>query len=153
MVVNRTVAYARKIARARAEANMEAMVDINRMTSPVDVDKPSLRARERIVQHIYTGKAYIHALSGGGDTYIGDAGIPLRTTTISIPAEPSPYFESMPRVDDVITVTLCDYDPSLVGRVFQVVVLGGGGPIRSTRELVCTSWGDSNNWEQEPAGS
>jgi len=148
-VTNRSVLHARAVARRRAELNMNATIAITRMTSPVFIDQPSLLAKERTVQYIYTGKAYIHSLGGSGDTIIGDAGIPLRTTTISVPAEPLSYYESMPRVDDVIVVKACDYDPSLVGRAFQVVVLGGGGPIRATRELVCTSWGDSNNWEQQ----
>lgn len=143
------VAHARAIARRRAEANMDATVSITRMDSPPQYDSTTLLVTGRTAQPVYTGKAFIHALSGSGDTLIGDAGIPLRTTTISIPAETPTWTTKVPRVDDVVTVTACGYDPSLVGRVFQVVSTDGGNPIRGTRQLYCTSWGDSNNWEQE----
>lgn len=126
----------------------EVEILIKRMTSPANLDRTSLRVYEGVVAPVYQGGAYIHTVSGSGDTYIGDAGIPLRTTTISLPAEPVFFGDLQPRVDDVISILACVYDLSLVGRAFQVVGLGGGGAIRTSRELLCTSWGDSNNWEQ-----
>lgn len=143
------VAHARAIARRRAELNMDSTVVITRMDSPPVYDPTTLLVRSRTSQPVYTGKAFIHALGGNGDTMIGDAGIPLRTTTISIPAETPAWTTQVPRVDDTVTITSCDHDPSLVGRVFQVVSVDGGNPVRGTRALYCTSWGDSNNWEQE----
>lgn len=143
------VAHARAMARRRATMDMDTTVTITRMDSPPRYDSTTLLVTGRTALPVYTGKAFIHSLGGQGDTVIGDAGIPLRTTTISIPAETPAWTTLVPRVDDVVTVTSCEHDPSLVGRVFQVVSVDGGNPIRGTRALYCTTWGDSNNWEQE----
>lgn len=147
--MSRSVVHARAIARRRAELNMDCTVAITRMDSPPDYDPTTLMVQARTASPVYTGKAFIHALGGQGDTMIGDAGIPLRTTTISIPAATPEWTTQVPRVDDTVLVTVCDHDPGLVGRVFQVVSVDGGNPVRGTRQLYCTTWGDSNNWEQE----
>jgi hypothetical protein len=146
----RSIEHARAIARKRAEADMTAVaceIEITRMTSPPALDPTSLRVTEAVKQIVYQGKAFFHTLSGTGDTQVGDAGVSMRTTTISVPVELEPVWTT-PRVDDVISVTSYPADPTRIGRAYQVVGITDAGAIDSTRQLVCTTWTDSNAWEQ-----
>lgn len=145
----RSIEHARAIARKRALADMRESCEvvIYRMTSPPHLDPVSLRVLEGVNDEVYAGIAFFHTLSGQGDTYIGDAGIPIRTTTISVPVELLPVHR-VPRVDDVVKVTAYEADPVRVGWTYQVVGIADGGLIDSTRQLICTTWTDSNNWER-----
>ena len=92
---------------------------------------------------LYVGKARIANINEGNVILVGEADISTLTTNISIP-----WTAPLPHRDDVVVVSACPNDTSLVGMGFRVMNISGGGFIGGARTMNCVSLADSAQWSK-----
>lgn len=134
---------ARAIAQRRALSEMTTKIVVERMTAAPVLNPVSLVLEPVAALEVYSGVAFLHSLGGGGDVFVGEQPIPTRSTIISIPPD-----ATSPRPDDMVTITSCAEDAALVGLAFRIITVTGAGVYRSTRQLTCVTWSDSQMWER-----
>ena len=114
-------ARARAYVQRRAAAEMDVKVVVRRMSSDGVLDEASLVVVPVAQQTIYTGSAFLHSIGSGGEIMVGESPVPVRSTVISLPAS-----APAPRPDDVVTITACPEDATVVGLGFRVRSVEGG---------------------------
>lgn len=135
----RTQAYVRR----RVLADMTAVIRVLRVLNPA-LDPISLIMTSGTQEVIYSGRARIRAVSGGGSIIAGEEVIATSNTSISIP-----FDAALPRVDDVVLVDTFGSDIEQVTRAFLVRDVDGGGLLRAMRTMTCTAYQGSRWWDND----
>lgn len=112
--------------------NMTSEVEVWRKTAPV-FDTATGMLASKNDKLVYVGKARVHAVTGPLTMAVGDEPQYFSSTTISIPER----VETIPQVDDVVTITDCP-DDKAIGRSYRVTDVGVGGQMHSALAMSCT---------------
>lgn len=114
------------IARTFAERNMLAKVRIVRTADPVQSDENAIIVSPVPASLLYEGKARVYTVSGPSSDMSMDEPQAFSTSYISIPLPKELEAPVLTQVDDLIEVTE-HFDQMIVGRVFRVLDVDGGG--------------------------
>lgn len=131
---------------ARARKYLTKMV-VGQMTSTITIERPGRPTFNPTTglttgveaQAIWTGPARVYGTTGSL-TPLGDGVISLGQTNIAIPQD-----APLPKVDDIVTVTVSPDDTAMVGRNYRVVDVSEGGILSPSRTLTVTTV-EGNPW-------
>jgi len=139
----RTVsAWAKSYVRNSAEAQFDCTVRIFISSTPtLNTTTGAYTSVEGAT--IYTGPARIWSVDGGVLMNLGEGDYATMTTYCSIPWDATP----VPENDNQIVVTDSPGDPNLVGKVFRVMSVDGGGQMRATRRMQVTALTENRSWQ------
>lgn len=124
------IARATKVARTYAEGNMNSAVRITRPTEAV-FNRSTGVLDEPAEALVYAGKARITPLQGPVQLSIGDDPQFYSSCNVSVP------LTVMPQVDDIVQITASP-DPGVIGRVFRIEDVEGGGEMPVVRRVRAT---------------
>lgn len=139
----RTVStWAKSYVRGAAEAQFNCTVRIFPNGTPtLNATTGAYSAAEGV--ETYNGPARIWSADGGVTMNLGEGDYATTTTYCSIPWDATP----VPENDNQIEVMACPGDPNLVGKVFRVMSVDGGGQMRATRRMQVTALAKNRSWQ------
>lgn len=132
----------REYVRKRAQDHMGATVSIFRdatqsFNSTTGIVETPVRTA------YYTGIARVWTVDSGQVILAGEADITTANTNVSIP-----WGSAQPQKDDLVKINSNQADPTVVGKVFRVMNIDGGGLIGGTIRMSCTAFTDSAVWSE-----
>lgn len=133
--------YARRYVRSRAESHMNCTVTIY-SNSTNTFDSITGRVTSAYADLLYSGKARVYSIDGGGTTNVGEQMIATKSTYCSIP-----WDSSYIAVDSVVVINDMPGDPGNESTVWRVMAVDGGGLMRATRRLQVIAWTSGADWE------
>ena len=126
-----------------AESNMRSTVSVLRKPEPV-YDPASGRVASADPEVIYSGVARIAPVTGPLSYVLGDESQQFQQAMVSIPA----VTDDLPAVKDLVVVSAHPGDPTVVGRVFQVLDVEAGGQWLASRRLQVVGVQEAPYWSR-----
>lgn len=136
--------YAKRYLKDRVQSHMNCTVAITRLKRGAFNEVTGLYTAT-VGAEVYTGPARIWSSNAGTVFDSGGGELAMVTTYCSIPQDVVP----VPDKDDQIEVQGCPGDPDLVGRVFRIIFVDGGGLMTPTRKMQIVSQSENRSWDLE----
>lgn len=135
--------YARRYVRDRAQSHMNCTVVLSRFKRGT-LDETTGRYTATTGTVLYTGLARIWSSNTGNVFDVSGTEMSMVSTYCSFP-----WDVAMPHKDDKIEVVTCPGDADLVGRVFRIIYVDGGGLMTATRKTQIVGQTENRSWDPE----